>query len=331
MEWIKKWQHNRNMNKKINKATSLSSSLRGRNFLSMDDLTGEELKLVLDTAGKQKRGRIPPSLKGKTVVLVFEKPSLRTKMSFDIAVYELGGHCISLQQTEIGLGIRESVSDVAQVIARYADAVVIRTFAQKTLEEFAAYSSVPVVNSLTDAEHPCQALADLLTIREHKGKLRGVRIAYIGDGNNVAASLAIGAALSGADFAIAAPKGYELPFEVVSSVKRAAKKSGASFLQHVSSRDAVRDADVVYTDVWTSMGQEREQAKRKKAFKAYQVTKKLMALAKKDAIFMHDLPAHRGEEVADEVIDGPQSVIFDQAENRLHAQRALLHLLLGSR
>jgi ornithine carbamoyltransferase len=305
------------------------SPLRGRDFLSIADISGDELKLVLDTAERQKRGKVPHSLAGKTIVLIFEKPSLRTKMSFDIAVAELGGHCISLQQSEIGLGIRESVSDVAQVLARFADAVVIRTYSQKTLEEFAAHSSVPVVNSLTDAEHPCQALADLLTIREHKGKLGGVRIAYVGDGNNVAASLAIGAALSGAHFSIATPKGYEMATEVMRQVQRAAKKGGSKFLHVRAPEDAVRGADVVYTDVWTSMGQERETKNRLKAFRNYQVTRDRMRLAKPNAIFMHDLPAHRGEEVAAEVIDGRHSVVFDQAENRLHAQRALLHLLLG--
>ena len=309
---------------------SKQSPLHGRDFLSSADVSPKELRLILDTARAQKRGRIPRSLAGKTVVLIFEKPSLRTKMSFDIAITELGGHCISLQQSEIGLGIRESVNDVAHVLARFADAVVIRTFAQKTLEEFAAHSSVPVINSLTDAEHPCQALADLLTIEEHKKRLKGLRIAFVGDGNNVAASLAQAATMLGANVRLASPAGYELPKAVVARVRQFAEASGGSFVEMRAPAEALKGADVIYTDVWASMGQENEAKKREKAFKGYQVTKKLMALAKKDAIFMHDLPAHRGEEVVDEVIDGPQSVVFDQAENRLHAQRALLHLLFES-
>lgn len=309
---------------------SKQSPLHGRDFLSSADVSPKELRLILDTARAQKRGRIPRSLAGKTVVLIFEKPSLRTKMSFDIAITELGGHCISLQQSEIGLGIRESVNDVAHVLARFADAVVIRTFAQKTLEEFAAHSSVPVINSLTDAEHPCQALADLLTIEEHKKRLKGLRIAFVGDGNNVAASLAQAATMLGANVRLASPAGYELPKAVVARVRQFAEASGGSFVEMRAPAEALKGADVIYTDVWASMGQENEAKKREKAFKGYQVTKKLMALAKKDAIFMHDLPAYRGLEVAGEVIDGPQSVIFDQAENRLHAQRALLHLLFES-
>ncbi len=303
--------------------------MRGRDLLSIADLTAGELSQVLSHAAQLKRDGVPPALAGQTLALLFEKPSLRTRVSFDVAMRQLGGHTVYLSQSEVGLGQREPVADVARVLSRYVQGIVARTYAQQTLRDLAEHASVPVINALSDDEHPCQALADLLTIQEHKGGLRGVRIAFIGDGNNVAASLAQACARSGAHFVIASPPGYRLPEDVTMDAEIAAQETGGSFRAIDSPEVAVEGADVVYTDVWTSMGQEDSYERRLNAFAAYQVTPTLMALAKQDAIFMHDLPAHRGEEVVDDVIEGAQSVVFDQAENRLHAQRAVLSLLLG--
>ena len=318
------------MNKKIAKTVRRSSPIRGRSFLSIADISAGELQQILDTASAQKKGRIRRSLRGSKVALIFEKPSLRTKVSFDVAIKELGGHGIYLGKNEVGLGERESIADAARTLSRYVQGIVARTFSHDTQVELAKHAGIPVINALSDDEHPCQALADVLTIQEHKGTVRGLRIAFIGYGNNVAVSLAQAVARVGGHFAIASPSGYELSGPIAHGVSETGEGTGGSFLQVRYPREALEGADVVYTDVWTSMGDEAS-AERIEAFRAYQVTPKLMALAKPDAIFMHDLPAHRGEEVLGEVIDGPQSVIFDQAGNRLHAQRALLHLVLGSR
>lgn len=301
---------------------------RGRDFLAIGDFTAQELDFLLTTAIKRKNKGDTSELKGKTLALLFEKPSLRTRVSFDVAMHSLGGHSVCLSQAEVGLNKRESTPDIARTLSRFVDGIVLRTFAQKTLVDLAEAADVPVINALSDEEHPCQALGDLQTIREHKGKIKGVRIAFVGDGHNVASSLAEGSVMCGADFAIASPKGHQLPKNAVARIKASAAKSGGVFHAAGSIEEAVKNADVVYTDVWTSMGQTESDA-RKKEFAGYSVTAKLMAIAKKDAIFMHALPAHRGEEVTDEVMDGPQSVVFDQAENRLHAQRAVLLALLG--
>ena len=303
--------------------------MQGRDLISIADLSAGEIEAVLSTADRLKRDGVPRALEGQTLALLFEKPSLRTRVSFDVAMQQLGGHAVYLAQNEVGLGQREPVADVARVLSRYVHGIVARTYTQQTLIDLAEYASVPVVNALSDQEHPCQALADLLTVRERKGGPKGVRIAFIGDGNNVAASLAEASGLTGAHFAIASPPGYRLPEDVEIRAQEFASESGGSFRVAASPDDAVADADVVYTDVWTSMGQEHSHEQRLEAFKAYQVTPELMSRAKPDAIFMHDLPAHRGEETVDSVIEGPQSVVFDQAENRLHAQRAVLYLLLG--
>lgn len=303
--------------------------MRGRDLISIADLSAEELEAVLSTAADLKRDGYPSALEGQTLALLFEKPSLRTRVSFDVAMQQLGGHTVYLPQSEVGLGQREPVTDVARVLSRYVHGIVARTYFQQTLTDLAAHASVPIINALSDEQHPCQALADLLTIRERKGDVRGVRIAFIGDGNNVAASLAQAGALAGAHVTIASPPGYHLPEEVMIEVEEFAHASEGSFRSIELPQEAVEGADVVYTDVWTSMGQEESQQQRERAFAAYQVTPELMELAQPDAIFMHDLPAHRGEETVDEVIEGPQSVVFDQAENRLHAQRAVLFLLLG--
>ena len=311
--------------------------MRGRNLISVADFSAPELDHVLETAlalkeeegrGKREGGR-RPLLAGKTLALVFEKPSLRTRVSFDVAMRHLGGDCIYLSPPEVGLGQRETPADVARVLSRYVDGIAARTFQTETVLELARYASVPVINALSDSEHPCQALADLLTIREKKGGLRGVTVAFIGDGNNVANSLCLAAALSGMHFRIASPAGYELADPVLRKAEVLAAGTGASVELASAPAEAVAGADVVYTDVWASMGQEHEAGVRKEDFSGYTVDSALMSRARRDAIFMHDLPAHRGEEVTDEVIDGPQSVVFDQAENRMHAQKAVLALLLA--
>ena len=301
--------------------------MRGRDLLSIADLSPDEADRILRTALSLKRdGGGFDLLAGKTLALLFEKPSLRTRVSFDVAMQELGGHAIYLNQSEVGLGQREPVADVARVLSRYVDVIAARTYSHETLLALARHADVPVINALSDEEHPCQAMADLLTILERCGALHGVRLAFIGDGFNVAASLAEGAALCGMRFAMASPAGYCLPDGIVRVIREMAAATGGSIELHDTPADAVRDADVVYTDVWASMGQEDSYAQRKEAFAGYAVTADLMALAKPSALFMHDLPAHRGEEVTDEVIEGPQSVVFDQAENRLHAQKAILAL-----
>ena len=279
--------------------------------------------MALKDAGRQQ------TLAGKTLALVFEKPSLRTRVSFHIAMKHLGGDCIYLSPPEVGLGQRETPGDVARVLSRYVDCIAARTFTQETVRELAQHSTVPVINALSEHEHPCQALADLLTVREKKGGLSGVALAFIGDGNNVANSLSMAAGMSGMHFRIASPPGYEIAEPIADKAERFAAESGGSFRQLTDPAEAVEGADVVYTDVWASMGQEREAAVRKEDFSGYTVDTRLMSHAKRDAIFMHDLPAHRGEEVTDEVMDGPQSAAFDQAENRMHAQKALLALILG--
>jgi len=302
--------------------------VRGRDLVSITDLSSSELDRVLDVAIELKGSR-QPLLTGQTLALLFEKPSLRTRVSFHVAMRQLGGDCLYLSPPEVGLGERETASDVARVLSRYVDCIAARTFEMATVEELARHAEVPVINALSDEEHPCQALADLLTVNERKGGLRGVELAFIGDGNNVANSLCLGAAMSGMHFRIASPPGYELHQSVAIKAEEIAAASGGSVLLARDVEEAIAGADVVYTDVWASMGQEPEAAVRRENFAGCTVDTKLMSQAKTDAIFMHDLPAHRGEEATDEVFEGPQSVVFDQAENRLHAQKALLALILA--
>jgi ornithine carbamoyltransferase len=299
-----------------------------RHLLSISDLSPQELGEILDLAMVLKEGASVQHTAGKTLVLVFEKPSLRTRVSFDVAMRQLAGNCIYLSPPEVGLGNRETPADVARVLSRYADCIAARTFEQSTIEELARHSDVPVINALSETEHPCQALADLLTMREKKETLKGLEVAFIGDGNNVANSLAVAAAMSGVHLRVASPAGYEVTKDV-QAIADSASVAGGRVTQVRDPFEAAADADVVYTDVWSSMGQENESADRREAFAGYTVDARLMAAARPDAIFMHDLPAHRGEEVAAEVIDGPQSVVFDQAENRLHAQKAVLATLLN--
>ena len=299
-------------------------------FLSIADLTPAEVSALLDTAVAQKAapdGAHRDALRGQAVVLLFQKPSLRTRVSFDLAVQRLGGWSLYLSPPEVGLGEREPAKDVARVLSGYCQAIVCRTFGHEVLEEFARFATVPVINALSDWEHPCQALADLLTIRERKG-LPGRTLAYVGDGNNVARSLVLAATSQGMRVRVASPPGYGLDAATVAEAERRAAAAGGHYAGGTDPEEAVGDADVVYSDVWTSMGQETEAGVRREAFQGYQVSEALLARAQPDAIVMHDLPAHRGEEITDEVLEGPRSVVFDQAANRLHAQQALLwHLL----
>ncbi|KPK21185.1 MAG: ornithine carbamoyltransferase [Dehalococcoidia bacterium SM23_28_1] len=303
--------------------------MHGRDLISIADLSPGDVQRVVDTALQTKNGQSLPILAGKTLALLFEKPSLRTRVSFDVAMRQLGGHALYLSPAEVGVGEREPVADVARVLSRYVDAIAARTFKHETVEELARWADVPLINALSDGEHPCQALADLLTIYEKKGRWRGLAFSFVGDGNNVARSLMLGAALVGMDFRIAAPQGYRISTALMDKAENLAAASGTAIVCVESPQEAVRGADVVYTDVWTSMGQEEEQAERRRAFDGYQLNAELLALASPQAIVMHDLPSHRGEEITDEVIEGSQSVVFDQAENRLHAQRAVLALILG--
>jgi ornithine carbamoyltransferase len=303
--------------------------LRGRDLISIADLSPQEVRRVIDTALRLKNGASPTLLRGKSLALLFEKPSLRTRVSFEVAMWQLGGYALYLSPAEVGLGQREPVADVARVLSRQVDAVAARTFKHESVQELARWADVPVINALSDGEHPCQALADLLTIHEKKGSCEGKTLAYVGDGNNIARSLALGSAMVGMAFRIASPPGYSLPQAVADEASRRAAVSGVEVACLQSPEEAVRGADIVYTDVWTSMGGEEEAEERARAFAGYQVTPELVALAAPDAIVMHDLPAHRDEEIAAEVIEGPQSVVFDQAENRLHAQKALLALVLA--
>jgi ornithine carbamoyltransferase len=308
---------------------TLEATMKQKHLLSVADLTSQEIWGLIQRAKRLKKEPSPPILTGKSVALLFEKPSLRTRVSFDVAIYQLGGHAIYLGREEVGMGVREPPADIARVLSRLVSALVVRTFAQSTLETLARYASVPVINALSNDEHPCQALADLLTIYEKKGSLDGIKIAYIGDGNNVAASLALAAASVGANFAIASPPGYHIPAPVVEEARRRAKVSGGDITLTESPQQVARDADVIYTDVWVSMGQEGETERRRKAFEHFRVDPGLLAQAREGALFMHPLPAHPGEEISQGLLEHPQSVVFDQAENRLHIQKAILAEILG--
>ena len=297
-------------------------------FLSVTDLSSSEISAIVARASALKQGASSNALAGLTIAMLFEKPSLRTRGSFEVGIHQLGGHCFYTGGQEVGLGVREPVSDVARVLSRYVDGIVARVNSHKALEEFAEHSSVMVVNALSDWEHPCQTLADLQTMREAKGSLTGLRVAFIGDGNNVARSLALGLASVGGSFVIASPPGYQLDEgSQKKAAARAAESDAPPPLLFTEPGEAVVDADVVYTDVWVSMGDERDRSERLAAFRGYTVNPELLSLARPDAIFMHDMPAHYGEEVSPGMLDHPQSVAYDQAENRLHAQKALLEHL----
>jgi ornithine carbamoyltransferase len=306
-----------------------ASPLSGRDCLTLAEFAPDEARLILDEAVRiktLKKSRIPyRPLQGRTLAMVFQKPSNRTRVSFEVGMYQLGGHALSLSPQEIQMGRRETPGDTGRVLARYIDAIMVRTFDHEELKELAGAADVPVINGLSDDHHPCQALADLLTVREEFGSVEGVKVSYVGDGNNVAHSLAIACALTGAELTIAHPEGHAPDTGVV----ELAGKLGADPILTHDPEEAARGARVLYTDVWASMGQESESEERKAKFAPYQINEELMSLAAEDAIFLHCLPAHRGEEVTAGVIDGARSRVFDQAENRLHAQKALLYLLLG--
>jgi ornithine carbamoyltransferase len=301
-----------------------------KDLLSIADLNRKEIEHLIKQAWRMKKEGATRLLSGRTLALLFEKPSLRTRVSFDLAMYQLGGHCIYLSPEEVGLGKRESAADIARVLSRYVDGIAARTFSQETLRILADHASVPVINALSDLEHPCEALSDLLTIYEKKGRLPGLTLAFIGDGNNVANSLLLCACLVGMNFHLASPPGYEIKEEVLNQGKEFAALSGSQIQLTNDSYEAAKDVDIIYTDVWVSMGQEAEAKKRRLAFSNYQVDNKLLSLAKGDVLFMHPLPAHHGEEISAELLDDPRSVVFDQAENRLHLQKALLVKLLSN-
>lgn len=304
-----------------------------KHFISIHDITSEEfyslLNLALKLKKEQKAGIKHNILEGKTLGMIFTKSSTRTRISFEVGMYQLGGHPMFLNANDMQLGRGESIYDTANVMSRFVDGIMIRTFAHQDVLDLARFGSVPVINALTDHLHPCQALADLMTVYEHKGTLKGLKLAYIGDGNNVAHSLLYACAKAGMNMSVATPSGYGCEDIVVKNAIEDAKETGAEIFITNDPSEAVKNADVVCTDTWVSMGQEAEKAERIKIFKDYQVNKELFAKAKDDAIFIHCLPAYRGYEVTEDIIDGPMSVIFDEAENRLHAQKAVLATLMS--
>ena len=301
-----------------------------RDFLSVESASPDELRALLDRAAAMKAARASSTtLGGCSIAMVFEKPSTRTRVSFEVAIAELGAHPLPLSAAELQLGRGETVEDMGRVLSRYVHAVVVRTFEQERLERLARSATIPIVNALSDHEHPCQALADLLTVREQLGALEGKRLVYVGDGNNVAHSLMLAGAMVGMDVTVATPPGYEPIPQVIKRAEELAEDSGATVAVSNDAPEAVRDADAIYTDVWASMGQEREADERRLFFAPFQVNEVLVSRAAPHAIVLHCLPAHRGEEITDEVIDGPRSVVWDQAENRLHTQKALLEWLLS--
>ncbi|OCT13168.1 ornithine carbamoyltransferase [Paenibacillus pectinilyticus] len=306
----------------------LAAQLKGKDFLALVDYTAEELEYLIQYAIELKRkqkAREPHAvLAGKTLGMIFEKSSTRTRVSFEVGMYQLGGQALFLSKNDLQLGRGETVWDTAQTLSRYLDGIMIRTYEHRKVIDLARGATVPVINGLTDHAHPCQVMADYQTVLEKKGRLKGIKVAYIGDGNNMVHSLMMGASKLGMDFAIASPEGYEAGKEVIRQSKENAAETGGSLLVTRDPREAIENADIIYTDVWASMGQEAEQKEREIAFKNYQVNEALVKYAKQDYLFMHCLPAHRGEEVSEGVIDGAHSIIFDQAENRLHAQKAIM-------
>jgi ornithine carbamoyltransferase len=311
----------------------LALGLKGRDFIALIDYTPEELRYLIqqaiDLKRKLKTGEVYQPLKGKTLGMIFEKNSTRTRVSFEVGMYQLGGHALFLSGHDLQIGRGETISDTAQTLSRYLNGIMIRTYAHKTVIELARAATIPVINGLTDKMHPCQALADYQTIYEKKGKLEGIKLAYIGDGNNMAHSLMMGGSKLGVHVAVASPEGYDPDPEIVEMAREQAELTGGKITLHRDPKEAAADADVIYTDVWASMGFEQEQQEREKAFRDFQVNDDVVRYAKRDYLFMHCLPAHRGEEVAESVIDGPNSVIFDQAENRLHAQKAIMAAIMS--
>ncbi|ACS90636.1 MULTISPECIES: ornithine carbamoyltransferase [Thermococcus] len=308
-------------------------SLAGRDILCLQDFTREEIETILKTAEMMKIwnkiGKPHRVLEGKTLAMIFQKPSTRTRISFEVGIYQLGGYGLYLNAQDLQLRRGETIADTARVLSRYVDGIMARVFDHQDVVDLAKYGSVPVINGLSDFSHPCQALADYMTIKEKKGRIEGIKVVYVGDGNNVAHSLMIAGTKLGANVVVATPEGYEPDARVIKWAEENAAESGGSFELLHDPVQAVKDADVIYTDVWASMGQEAEAEERRKVFMPFQVNKDLVKHAKKDYIFMHCLPAHRGEEVTDDVVDSPNSVVFDEAENRLHAQKAAMALIMG--
>ncbi len=310
----------------------MAVNMKGRSLASLRDLTREEIEQIFKTSELLKlqslRGQEHPLLKGKTLAMIFEKPSTRTRVSFEVGMWQLGGYALYLSANDLQLGRGETIGDTAQVLSRYVQGIMARVFAHQTILDLAKYSRVPVINGLSDFSHPCQGLADLFTVYEKKGKLEGLRLAYVGDGNNVAHSLLYGCSKVGMNITLGCPKGYEPDAKVVEQAREEAKRTGCEVKVTHDPKEAVKGADVVYTDVWASMGKEKEREERIKVLKPYQVNPQLVKAAQEDYIFMHCLPAHRGEEVVDEVADSKNSVIFDQAENRMHTQKAVMALTM---
>lgn len=310
----------------------MAVDMKGRDIISIHDLSREEVEQILDTAHvlkmKNKLGELYHPLKGKTLGMIFQKSSTRTRVSFEVGMWQLGGYALFLSANDLQLKRGETIADTARNLSRYLDGIMIRTFDHQDVIDLAGYSSIPVINGLTDLLHPCQVLSDLFTIMEKKGRLDGIKLAYIGDGNNMAHSLMYGGAKMGMNVVICSPSGFEPDPEVTRLSRLDAAKSGATINVQDDPAEAVKDADIIYTDVWTSMGMEEEYEERLKSFKRYQVNGTLLEKAQEDVLVMHCLPAHRGEEITDEVIDGPRSIVFDQAENRLHAQKAILALVM---
>lgn len=310
----------------------LKDDLKGRDFISIHDFSAGEINYILETGAeikKLQKGGIPHTyLQGKTLGMIFQKASTRTRVAFEVGMYQLGGHALFLSPRDIQLGRGETIKDTALVLDRMLDGIMIRTFSHDEVLELAKWASIPVINGLTDLLHPTQVVGDLMTIKEHKGRLEGLKLAFIGDGNNVAHSLLFGCAKVGMNLVIASPGGFEPAADILQRALADAEETGAELSVVRDPAEAVRDADVVYTDVWASMGQEEEAEEREKQFLEYQVNTKLLSLARKDAIVLHCLPAKRGKEITDEVMDGPQSVVFDEAENRLHAHKAIMALVM---
>jgi ornithine carbamoyltransferase len=309
--------------------------MKGKDLLTIHDLSFGEVALILDKAKKlkklQKEGTPHKLLEGKTLAMIFHKASTRTRVSFEVGFSQLGGHALYLDEKGTQMGRGEPLKDTARVLARYVDAIMIRTFSQESIEDLAKYSDVPVINGLTDYAHPCQALADVFTVQERFGSLKGRKLTYVGDGNNVANSLMFASAKLGMNITLCCPKGYEVNPKAANFAAQDAKEVGSNIEFEGNPFKAVENSDVIYTDVWASMGQEEESAKRKKDLQDYKVDDNLVAKAKKDAIVMHCLPAHRGEEIDDDVMEGGQSVVFEQAENRLHVQKAVMVLIMGEK
>ncbi len=304
-----------------------------KDLLTISELSSDDIRHILDRSAwlkkAQKDGTVHHPLRGRSLGMIFEKSSTRTRVSFEVGMYQLGGQALFLSAQDLQMGRGEPVADTARTLSRYLDGIMIRTFAQKTVEELAKHATIPVINGLTDLHHPCQALADLFTIQEKRGTLKGLRFCYVGDGNNMAHSLIEACAKVGMHMALACPPGYEPDAGIMREAKQAAVQAGSELTLTSDPKKAAANADILYTDVWASMGQEKEHEQRVKAFAGYQIDEKLMKAAASDALVMHCLPAHRGEEISAAVIDGPQSVVFDQAENRLHTQKAVMEILMA--